>query len=298
MSDSVDGREERKRTTQQVTLVGALINTLLSVVKIAVGLIAQSQALVADGIHSLSDLLSDVLVYVAAQHAGHGPDSDHPYGHGRFETAATLGLGILLVMVALGISWDAVSRLFTPEKLLHPGPMALYAAALSIVAKEALYHYTVRAARRIRSDMLQANAWHHRSDAASSIVVLVGVAGTMAGLPYLDAIAAFAVGLMVAKIGWDLGWPAFQELVDEGLDEDRIKYIREIIFAVGGVDAIHMLRTRKIGGLASADVHVLVAPWISVSEGHMISQLVTDQLLLEVEELSDVTVHIDPEMMK
>ncbi len=210
MSDSVDGREERKRTTQQVTLVGALINTLLSVVKIAVGLIAQSQALVADGIHSLSDLLSDVLVYVAAQHAGHGPDSDHPYGHGRFETAATLGLGILLVMVALGISWDAVSRLFTPEKLLHPGPMALYAAALSIVAKEALYHYTVRAARRIRSDMLQANAWHHRSDAASSIVVLVGVAGTMAGLPYLDAIAAFAVGLMVAKIGWDLAGPPFR----------------------------------------------------------------------------------------
>ncbi|MEJ1336745.1 MAG: cation diffusion facilitator family transporter [Candidatus Sedimenticola sp. (ex Thyasira tokunagai)] len=295
MSEKGDERGERKRITQQVTLVGALVNALLAVVKIVVGLVAQSQSLVADGIHSVSDLLSDVLVYVAAHHAGQAPDLDHPYGHGRFETAATLGLGILLVLIAAGISWDAIERLFTPDQLLHPGPMALYAAAFSIVANEALYHYTIHAARKIKSSMLQANAWHHRSDAVSSIVVLVGVAGTMAGLPYLDAIAAVAVGLMVAKIGWDLGWPAFQELMDEGLDEARLKHIRETILSVGGVDSIHMLRTRKMGGEASADVHVLVAPWISVSEGHMISQLVTDQLLMKVEELTDVTVHIDPE---
>lgn len=295
MNESSDCRSQRKQVTQRVTLVGALVNVVLSVVKIVIGLAAQSQSLVADGLHSVSDLMSDGLVYVAAHHAGQGPDSDHPYGHGRFETAATLGLGIFLVLIALGISWDAVTRLFSPEKLLHPGPMALYAAIFSILANEALYHYTTRAARRIKSDMLQANAWHHRSDAVSSIVVLVGVAGTMAGLPYLDAIAAVAVGLMVAKIGWDLGWPAFQELVDEGLDEERLETIREIILSIGGVDSIHMLRTRKMGGEASADVHVLVAPWISVSEGHMISQLVTDKLREEVEEITDVTVHIDPE---
>ncbi|MES9856954.1 MAG: cation diffusion facilitator family transporter [Sedimenticola sp.] len=295
MSDNLDIREVRQHVTQKVTLIGALVNTLLAVVKIVVGLAAQSQSLVADGIHSISDLLSDLLVYVAAHHAGQAPDPNHPYGHARFETAATLGLGMLLGLIAVGISWDAVERLFTPDELLHPSSMALYAATFSIVANEVLYHYTAHAARKIKSKMLHANAWHHRSDAVSSLVVLVGVAGTIAGLPYLDAIAAVAVGLMVAKIGWDLAWPAFQELMDEGLDETQVEHIREIILSVGGVDSIHMLRTRKMGGEASADVHVLVSPWISVSEGHMISQLVTDRLHKEVEEITDVTVHIDPE---
>lgn len=206
-----------------------------------------------------------------------------------------MGLGLLLALVAIGITWDAVERLFSPDALLHPKPIALYAAAFSIVANEWLYHYTARVARRIKSDLLQANAWHHRSDALSSIVVLVGVAGTMAGLPYLDAIAAIGVGLMIARIGWDLSWPAFQELVDEGLDEDRLDRIREIIGQIGGVQDIHMLRTRRIGGEATVDVHILVEPWLSVSEGHMIGQTVIDRLLEEVYEVMDVTVHIDPE---
>lgn len=295
MTMPVDSSEVRTRVTKQVTLVGALVNLLLAVSKVIIGVVAQSQSLVADGIHSFSDLFSDALVYFAAAHASHGPDSDHPYGHGRFETAATLGLGILLILVAVGISWDAVDRLFSPEELLQPGALALYAAAFSILANEALYHYTARAARQLKSSMLQANAWHHRSDAISSIVVLVGVAGTMAGLPYLDAIAAVGVGLMIAGIGWNLGWPAFQELMDEGLDQEKLKHIREIIHSIGGVQAIHMLRTRKMGGKASLDVHVLVESWISVSEGHMISQMVTDRLLDDIEEITDVTVHIDPE---
>jgi cation diffusion facilitator family transporter len=295
MDQITEQKRLRYQAIQRITVVGVLVNLVLATSKTIIGVLAQSQALVADGIHSLSDLLSDGLVYFAARQAHHGPDSAHPYGHGRFETAGTLGLGVLLGLVAIGITWDAVERLFVPEALLHPKPLALYAALFSIVANEALYHYTARVARQIKSDLLQANAWHHRSDALSSVVVLVGVAGTMAGLPYLDAIAAVGVGLMIAKIGWDLSWPAFQELVDEGLDEERLERIREIIHQIGGVMDIHMLRTRRIGGEASVDVHILVEPWLSVSEGHMIGQTVIDRLLDEISEVMDVTVHIDPE---
>ena len=286
---------ERVVATRKVTLVGAVVNIVLSVVKIAFGWLAHCQSLVADGVHSLSDLLSDVLVWFAAGHAAQGPDSDHPYGHGRFETLATLGLGLLLILVAVGISWDAASRLFSPERLLVPGSLALVVAFGSVLAKEWLYHYTIRVAKRAKSDMLRANAWHHRSDAVSSIVVLVGVGGTMAGLPYLDSIAAFIVGLMIAHIGWELSWPAVQELADAGLEEERLEKIRRVIRSVDGVEEIHMLRTRLSAGQASADVHLLVNPRLSVSEGHMIGQMVIDRLQEDVEEITDVTVHIDPE---
>ncbi len=291
----VSTRSERFQATRQAALWGALVNVVLAVAKILFGVIGQSQALVADGVHSVSDLLTDALVYFAAHHAQEGPDAEHPYGHDRFETAATMGLGIVLVLVAIGIGWDAAERLFNPEELLQPEVITLYVALFSVFAKEALYRYTVWIARRVNSDLLLANAWHHRSDAVSSIVVLVGVGGTLMGLPYLDAIAAVGVALMILRIGWDLGWKAMQELVDVGLSEERVKTIRATILSVGGVRAVHMLRTRKMGGRAVADVHVLVEPWLSVSEGHRISDSVSLKLIQEIDELNDVTVHIDPE---
>jgi cation diffusion facilitator family transporter len=287
--------EERKRVTHRVTLVGAVLNLVLSAVKIWVGFVAHSQSLIADGVHSLSDLLSDALVMVAAHHSHQDPDEQHPYGHGRFETAATLGLALLLALVGAGLVWDAADRMFAPATLLVPGVIALWAAAISVLSKEWLYHYTRIAARRIRSDMMRANAWHHRSDAVSSVVVLVGVGGTMAGLPYLDAVAAALVGLMIIKIGWDLGWGSVRELVDTALDAERVAAIRGTILSVGGVRDIHMLRTRRMGGGASADVHVLVEPRLSVSEGHMIGTMVEQRLTREIDELVDVTVHVDPE---
>lgn len=289
-----DARGERRVETQRVALVGALVNLLLSVVKLVVGGMAQSAALIADGIHSFSDLLSDALVWFAARHAGEAPDDEHPYGHGRFETAATLGLGILLLIVALGIVWDAVERGFVGEVPV-PGQLAVYAALFSIFANEALYWYTVLVARRIKSDLLRANAWHHRTDAISSVVVLIGVVGAMWGWPYLDSVAAVVVGFMVAKIGWDLGWEAMQELVDTALDEASVKQAHAVIMAIDGVRSVHMLRTRRQGHEAAADVHVQVEPRLSVSEGHMISQAVEDRLKESIEALTDITVHIDPE---
>ncbi len=287
--------QQRLRVTRRVTLVGAEVNLVLSAAKIYLGVVGRSEALIVDGVHSISDLLSDALVYVAAQHAAQQADAEHPYGHGRFETVATLGLAILLVLVALGIGWDALARMFSPTRLMAPTDWALWGALASIFCKEALYHYTASAARRLGSKMLRANAWHHRSDAISSVVVLAGIAGTMAGLPYLDAVAALLVGVMIAQIGWQLGWGAIQELVDAGLEKDRLSAIRTTILAVGGVRSLHTLRTRRLGGHACADVHVQVEPWLSVSEGHQIAVLVEQRLKHEIDEIEDVTVHIDPE---
>lgn len=295
METMQEKKETRYRLTHQATVVGAVVNVFLTLVKVIFGIVGQSQSLVADGIHSLSDLLSDGMVLFAARHAKNEPDQEHPYGHGRFETAATMGLGLLLILVGLGIMWDAGERLFSPEELLQPHSITLYIALFSILVKEGLYHYTQYLARRIKSELLRANAWHHRSDSISSFVVMVGIGGTMAGLPYLDAIAAILVGVMIVHIGWSLSWGAMQELVDAGLEEEQIHEIREIINSVFGVSSVHMLRTRKMGGQASADVHVQVDPWISVSEGHRIAEVVQMRLIDEVDMLTDVTVHIDPE---
>lgn len=286
---------DRVRVTQRVTVVGAVVNVVLAVAKVLFGWLGHSAALIADGIHSLSDLLSDVMVWFAASHGGRGADEEHPYGHARVETLATAGLGLLLILVAAGIAWDAATRLFAPERLMIPGMLALVVAIVSILAKEALYHYTARAAKRLRSKMLRANAWHHRSDAISSVVVVIGVAGTMAGLPYLDAVAAVLVGVMVGKIGWDLAASALRELIDTGLESDRLRAIRAAIARVEGVQDLHMLRTRRMGHDALADVHILVGPKVSVSEGHQIAEEVRRRLIQDIEELTDVTVHIDPE---
>ncbi|MEJ2106923.1 MAG: cation diffusion facilitator family transporter [Acidiferrobacteraceae bacterium] len=289
------GKQDRTRDTIRVTLIGSVLDLALGIVKIIVGIVGQSQALVADGIHSLSDLGTDIVVIYAARHAGREADEDHPYGHARIETAATVALGVALVVVAAGIGFDAGTRLFTPERLLHPGWLALAVAGISVVSKEAIYQYTMIFARRHRSDMLRANAWHSRSDAISSIIVVIGVIGSMAGLNYLDAIAAIGVALMIIKIGWDLIWHSLRELVDTGLEHERVENIRESILSVDGVIALHNLRTRRMGSDALADVHIQVNPSISVSEGHQISEAVRKKLIEEIEELSDVTVHIDTE---
>ncbi len=286
---------QRQKVIARTALVGAVANLLLSAVKIVVGVVGHSQALVADGIHSLSDLASDLLVWLAGRQSSRAPDDEHPYGHGRYETMATLALALILLGVAMGLGWDAAQRLFSPEALLTPSWITLYAALASILVKEWLYWFTLAYARRIRSDMLRANAWHHRSDAISSVVVLVGIGGTLAGLPYLDAVAAFIVAVMIVRIAWELGFEAVRELVDTGLEPERLAAVRETILKVGGVRDLHMLRTRSLGGTISTDVHVLVDPYISVSEGHLISVKVEQELKNRVDEIEDVTVHIDPE---
>jgi cation diffusion facilitator family transporter len=287
--------DARRREVVKVTLVGSAVDLSLGIAKIFFGFVSHSQALIADGIHSISDLITDGFVLYAAAHGSREADEDHPYGHKRIETVATVGLGVALLAVAVGIAYDATQRLFHPDRLLQPGMAALVVALISVVSKEVIYHYSMTIARKYRSDMLRANAWHSRSDAISSVIVIVGVIGTMAGLDYLDAIAAIGVALMIIKIAWDLMWSSLRELVDTGLEPERIELIRKIIQSVDGVSSLHMLRTRRMGGDALADVHIQVNPSISVSEGHHISEAVRASLIREVEELTDVTVHIDTE---
>ena len=290
-----DTLDTRYREVRKVTVVGGVVDLLLGIVKIVIGTTANSQALLADGVHSLSDLATDFLVLFAAKHSHREADEEHPYGHGRIETVATVILGVALALVAIGICYDALHRMRDPELLGKPGMLALLVALVSVASKEFIYQYTVRVARRLRSNMLHANAWHSRSDAISSIIVVIGVAGTMYGFTYLDAIAAAAVGLMIAKIGWDLLWKSLQELIDTSLEEDKVEAIRKAILDVTGVRALHMLRTRRSGSDALVDVHILVDPGLSVSEGHMIGEHVRTRLIGEMDDVSDVTVHIDPE---
>ena len=288
-------REARYKEVRKVTLIGSAVDLLLGVAKILGGFVASSQALIADGIHSLSDLATDIIVLYAAKHSHREADEEHPYGHGRIETVATVALGVGLVVVAVGIGYDAIDRLFNIERLLQPTIIALYIAAVSVVAKEIIYHYSMHIARKFRSEMLKANAWHSRTDAISSIIVMIGVIGSMAGLDYLDAIAAVGVAVMIAKIGWDLIFQSLRELIDTGLDPERVEKIRGSILGVQGVDSLHVLRTRSMGGEALVDVHIQVKPNLSVSEGHHISEQVRERVMSDVDEVSDVMVHIDPE---
>ncbi len=289
------GRKHHAGTKQRVTLVGGVVNLLLGLGKVVAGYWGQSQSLIADGIHSLSDLISDAVVLAAARIGSHGPDRNHPYGHARIETAATVGVGAILLAVAAGFILHAGQRMLEPDTLWQPGWLAMIAALVSVGAKEALFHYTRRAARNAHSALLDANAWHHRSDALSSIVVIIGVGGAMLGLPWLDAVAAIVVAAMIARMGWQFCIDGLSELVDTGVEEERLVAMERLIRSVEGVRGHHGLRTRRMGGEVLVDVHVEVAPDISITEAHQIGERVRHRLLEALDDVSDVLVHVDPD---
>ncbi len=291
----MNSSQQRYKAVQKVTLIGSVVDLLLGVAKVVIGLLANSQALIADGVHSFSDLVTDFFVLYVARHSHKAPDEDHPYGHGRIETLATIALGATLVFVALGIAYDSIARLLQPELIVEPGVLALVVALVSVVAKEWIYHYTMRVAKAHRSDMLAANAWHSRTDAISSVVVAVGILGAMFGFIYMDAVAAVIVAVMVAKIGLKLVLASARELIDTALSPELIQEIEQLIAGVHGVKAVHMLRSRKSAGSAFVDVHLQVDPRISVSEGHQIGESVRYLLLQNIDVVEDVTIHIDPE---
>lgn len=284
-----------RRAAEKVTLVGALLNVVLGLAKVIVGVFAHSYALVADGMHSFSDLATDAMVLVIARYAYEEPDEQHPYGHARFETLGTVVLGGLLIAVAAVLAYDAAFRLLESSALPVPQWPALAVAALSIAGKEWLFFYTRRIARRLSSDLLMANAWHSRTDSLSSVVVLVGVGGAMLGLPWLDSVAAIVVAVMVAKVGLDFAWHSVQELVDTALTPEQVQRMRECITAVDGVLGVHSLRSRRMGQRALLDVHIQVDPEISVSEGHHIGEWVARGLRERFTDVHDVTLHIDAE---
>jgi cation diffusion facilitator family transporter len=285
----------RKAITQRVTFVGMGVNIFLAIVQIIGGILTHSQALIADAMHTLSDLVGDVVVLVASHHAAKAADANHPYGHGRIETLATVILGLLLSGVAVAISLQAWDSLTGNAPLPTPDPWAMGIAALAIIGKEGLYHYTVHIAKRISSPLLKANAWHHRSDAISSVLVFLAIGGAQLGFPWLDSVAAIIVAAMIFYMAIQLILESTSELVDTGLDTQDVDDIRHFICAIDGVENVHLLRTRRMGGRVLADVHLQVDGRISVSEGHHIGETVMYRLRKQFPSISDVVIHIDPE---
>ena len=294
MNDPLDTLKLNKLKAK-ASYVGATVNVFQTLIKIGFGIWGQSAALIADGIHSLSDLLSDLLVIVAVRLGSREADHEHPYGHRRFETIATVILGLSLIAIGGGISWEVMTRIANPEELPAPNSLGIAVAAISIIINEWLYHYTKRIARKTRSKLLMANAWHQRSDAISSIVVLFGIAAVMLGYPLADAIAAIVVALMVAKIGLNLIFDSVKELVDTSLPPLLVAEIRNVIMGIDGVEGIHLLRSRQMGEDALIDAHIVVDPRITVSEGHAIGDIVRDELISRFDDVMDVLVHVDPE---
>lgn len=285
--------ELRQQVAHRSTMVSVVVNIVLTVAQLAAGLWAHSQALVADAIHSLSDLLSDFLVLLVNRHSHKEADDDHHYGHQRYETAASLVLGLLLSAVAVGMLWSAVDRLTHADDIPKVQALALYVAAGTLLAKEALFRYMLAAAEKVRSSMLVANAWHARSDAASSLVVALGILGNLLGYPLLDPVAALIVGLMVLRMGLSFSWDALNDLMDRAASQDQIDRIRETLLQTPGVQGVHELRTRKMGDLILVDAHLEVDGQLSVREGHEIALQARQQVMAKLPVLN-VQTHLDP----
>jgi len=283
----------RLRSAARSTWTSVAVNVVLTVAQISIGVFSKSQALIADGIHSLSDLVADFIVLFAGHHSKKDADAGHPYGHLRFETAASLALGALLLAVGIGMLWSAFLKLEDPQSIPTVHSIALWVAAVALLAKELLFRYMLAVAKRVKSSMLVANAWHARSDAASSLVVGVGIIGNLAGYPMFDPIAALIVGLMVAKMGWQFGWNALHDLVDRSVNEEEVAAIRQTVSDTPGVKGIHDIRTRKMGDMIVVDAHIEVDASITVEAGHDIAVVAT-QRILKRHRVINVMTHVDP----
>lgn len=284
---------EKQQAAKKSTLVSFVVNLGLTVSQVFAGIVSGSQGLIADGIHSLADLVSDLVVLFANHHSGKEADEDHHYGHQRYETAASLFLGVSLLVVGVGM------LIKSGEKIIYPSPsglisiMALYVGLGSLVTKELLFRYMLTVAKRVRSSMLVANAWHARSDAASSLVVSVGIVGALLGYSILDSVGALVVGLMVAKAGWKFSWEALHDLMDRAVSEEEHRQIVSIIQATSGVKGCHDLKTRKMGDMILVDVHIEVDSTATVQVGHDIALEAANRVIAQMPVLNVMT-HIDP----
>jgi len=280
---------------KKVTWVGLFVNFILAAIKFIVGILGHSQAVVADAVHSISDMVTDIAVLVGVKYWSAPPDKDHPYGHWRIETIITGFIGLGLAAVAVGIGYNAIATL-KDHCIETPKWIAIIGALVSIIVKELLYHWTVKVGRKVKSSALIANAWHHRSDALSSIPVLlaVGISVIKPQWAFVDHIGAIIVSLIILKVSWDIFFPALKKLSDSGASVKEKEQIRSLAMQVDGVKDAHAIRTRNVGRGLFVDMHVLVDGNISVSEGHSISEKVRDEIINKGPDVLDVVVHIEP----
>ncbi len=290
---------ENRREVQRVTLWGMALNFLLAVGKFIVGVIGASQALVADGVHSLSDMATDIVVIVGAPFWSAPADADHPHGHGRIETLITFFIGAALVAVGIGLAYRALSSL----PAVHGEPpswLAFAVACVSIGSKEGLYQWTARVGKQVKSSAVIANAWHHRSDGLSSLPVAVAVLGTKLRpeWDFLDPVATVIVSVFIFQAAWRIAYPAIQQLLDAGASEEELEQLKRLIMATEGVQSTHAVRTRHIGPGLQVDLHVQVDPELNVRQGHNIAGAVKKRLLNEGPDVVDVLVHVEPQEEK
>ena len=291
---------ERVKEIAKVTLKGSIVNLLLVCVKVAAGVAGHSAAMVSDAVHSLSDLLTDFVVLAFVRVSGRPKDASHDYGHGKFETMASLLIGIFLAAAAIGIVVSGAVKLSSwlqGEDIPAPGRMALWAALLSIAAKELLFRYTDAKGRKLDSPALRANAWHHRSDALSSIGAAIGIAGALLlgdRWTVLDPLASIVIGAMLVKVAWDMLGPSFGELTDSSLPAETEQEIIRMIRDIPGIFEPHNLRTRRIGRLIAAEVHIRLDGNQSLSEAHEKASEVERRFKERFGRESHIIVHMEP----
>ena len=285
----------RAQVVRKVTWVGLFVNLFLAGFKFAAGILGKSQALVADAIHSLTDLTTDAAVIAGSHYWERPPDDDHPYGHKRLETLVTAFIGVMLAAAGIGIGWKAVATLHH-KTVSPPGWIAVLAAFVSIISKEVIYRWTARTGRRLKSAALAANAWHHRTDALSSLPVLIAVAGAriFPSWSFLDHLGAVVVSIFIIHASLKIIWPALSELIDAGVPAETRKKIRETAHKNENVLQVHDIRTRYISASIQVDLHIVVDGAISVRQGHDIADDVRNRIIAEISEILDVIVHVDP----
>ncbi len=290
----------RSQTAKHVTMVGFWTNAFLSVIKVLAGVLGKSQAMLADGIHSMSDFLTDIVVIVGFKLTERPEDEDHTYGHGKYETLATVFISIMLVVAAVGIFKSGLDNVIFVIKggvLPKPSYVPLIVAALSIVSKEVLFRYTLKKGEAINSGALKANAWHHRSDAMSSIGTFIGIGGAVflgQKFTILDPIASLAVGVLIVKVAIEVFKPAMNELLESALPASDMDYIREVLEKTQGILEFHEIRARKLGNRVAIECHMMVDPQMNITQAHNIATKVERTLFDNFGEQSIITIHIEP----
>lgn len=283
----------KDKVAKKSTYVSIVVNVFLTVLQVIIGTVSGASSLVADGIHSLSDLISDFIVLIARNYSRKDADEDHPYGHYRYENAASFFIGLLLVAVTIGMISSAIFKLENHESLQKVSSIALWIALLTLISKELLFRYMLREAQKIKSSLLVANAWHARSDAASSLVAGLGILGNLSGHYFLDPVAAIIVALVIGKMGISFTWSSLHDLMDKAADREVIERVKQTIAQTPGILGYHDMRTRKIGDLIIVDVHLEIDGKLTVEEGHKIAVEARKRVMDQHEVLNMMT-HVDP----